>query len=67
MAFAKMGALCELQERCGVDLGQGYKNEKAHASFVHYNADKQWQILVSALAGTKFFSLQADGSTRKFV
>lgn len=63
MAFAKMGALCELQERRGVDLGQGYKNEKAHASFVHYNADKQWQILVSALAGTKFFSLQADGST----
>lgn len=29
----------------------------------HYNADEQGQILVSALAGTKFFSLQADGST----
>ena len=26
--FSKMGALCELQERHGVDLGSGYKNEK---------------------------------------
>ena len=62
LAFAKIGALCELEERHGVDLGQGYKN-KACASFVGYIVDKQWQILVSALVGVKFFSLQADGTT----
>ena len=28
MAFAKMGVLCKLQEKHGVDMGQGYKNEK---------------------------------------
>ena len=63
MAFAKMGVLCKLEERHGVDLGQGYKNDKACASFVDYIANEQRQILVSALAGAKFFSLQADGST----
>ena len=36
VAFAKMGVLCELEERHGVDLGQGYKNvnDKACGSFV---------------------------------
>ena len=63
MAFAKMGVLCQLEERHGVDLGQGYKNDKACASFVDYIADEQQQSLVSALTGAKFISLQADGST----
>ena len=27
LAFAKMPALCELEERHGVDLGSGYKND----------------------------------------
>ena len=36
VAFANMGLLCELEERDGVDLGQGYKNDKACASFVDY-------------------------------
>ena len=45
-----------------VGLNQARPN-KACASFVDYIADEQRQILVSALAGVKFFSLQADGST----
>ena len=57
VAFAKMEVLCELEERHGVDFGQAYKNDKACASLVDYIADEQWQILVSALAGVKFFSL----------
>ena len=36
IAFSKMAALCELQERHGVDLGSGCKNEKACATFVDY-------------------------------
>ena len=63
LAFGKMGALCELEERHRVDLGQGYKNNKACARFVDYIADEQRQILVGALAGVKCFSLQADSST----
>ena len=42
VAFAKMGMLCELEERHGVDLGHSYKNDMACASFVDYIADKQW-------------------------
>ena len=63
MAFAKMGSLCELEERHGVDLGKGYKNELACAEFIHYIAQEQLQGLVGALSKAKFFSLQADGST----
>ena len=29
LAFTKMGPLCELEERHGVDLGQGYKDDHA--------------------------------------
>ena len=63
MAFAKIGPLCELEERHGVDLGEGYKNELACASFIDYIAQEQQQSLVSALSRAKFFSLQADSST----
>ena len=41
LAFTKMGALRKLEERHGVDLGQGCKNDKACASFVDYIADEQ--------------------------
>ena len=33
LAFTKMGPLCELEERHGVDLGQGCKSEQACATF----------------------------------
>ena len=63
MAFSKMPVICELQERHGVDLGSGYKNEKACATFVDYISLEQRQMLVKSLDKAKFFSLQLDGST----
>ena len=62
MAYSKMAALCELQERHGVDLGSGYKNEKACATFVDYISLEQRRILVNSLDRARFFSLQLDGS-----
>ena len=49
MAFAKMGPLCQLEERHGVDLGQGYKNELACATFIDYIAQKQRQGFNSSI------------------
>ena len=63
MAFAKMGPLCQLEERHGVDLGQGYKNELACATFIDYIAQEQRQGLAASLSRARFFDLQADGST----
>ncbi len=63
MSFTKMKPICELEERHGVDLGQGYKNNRACATFVDYTALEQRQGLVAALSQAKFLSLQADGST----
>ena len=62
IAFSKMAALCELQERHGVDLGSGYKNEKACATFVDYISLEQRRMLVNSLDRARFFSLQMDGS-----
>ena len=63
LAFRKMGALCDLEQRHGVDLGEGYKNNQACASFVDCISTEQLQHLLCSLANAKFFSVQADGST----
>ena len=58
-----MAPLCALEEKNGVDLGSGYKNDKACATFVEYIAQQQSELLTSTLAKAKFFSIQANGST----
>ena len=57
-----MSALCQLEEKHGVDLGAGYKNNQACATFVDYIAQAQREVLLSRLAKAKFFSIQADSS-----
>ena len=63
LSFTKMKAVCELEERHGAELGQGYKNDRACATFVECIAREQQEQLMAALSRSKFFSLQADGST----
>ena len=53
-----MKALFELEERHGAELGQGYRNDRACATF-----REQQEQLMAALSRFKFFSLQSDGST----
>ena len=45
LAFTKMSALCEHEEKHGVDLGAGYKNNQACAIFVDYIAQAQREAL----------------------
>ena len=63
LPFTKMAPICELEERHGVDLGSGYKNDQACATFVGYIAQEQRELLASALGKVRFFTIQADGST----
>ena len=63
MARTKMKAICELEERHGVDLGTAYKNNQACATFVEYIAKEQQQVLARALSEAKFYSFQCDGTT----
>ena len=58
-----MKAVCELEERHGAELGQGYKNDQICATFVEFIAHEQQEQLMATLSRSKFFSLQADGST----
>lgn len=63
LAFTKMKALCSLEERHGVDLGPGYRNDHACSTFIEYIASDLQQKLVGALDHSKFFSIQVDSST----
>ena len=58
-----MKSLCDLEERHGVNLGNGYKNYHACATFVKFIAKEQQHILLENLSAVKCLSIQADGST----
>ena len=58
-----MSAFCQLEEKHGVDLEVGYKNNQACATFVDYIAEAQREVLLSMLAKANFFSIQVDSST----
>ena len=49
MAFTKMKVLCELEERHGVDLGRGYKNNRSCATYVDFIARDLQEQLMTAL------------------
>ena len=63
MSMTKMKPVCELEERHGVDLGQGYKNNQPCSSFIEFIALDQRRSLVEALSRANFYSLQEDGTT----
>ena len=44
-----MGAICDLEDLQGLDLGQSYKNRQACSVSVEYIAQDQWQQLACAL------------------
>ena len=56
--FTKMKAMCELEEWHGAELGQGFKNDHACATFIEFIAHEQQEQLMAALSRSKFFSLQ---------
>ena len=58
-----MAPLCEQQAKCGVALGTGYKNNQVSSMFIECIAKEQCILLNDKLKNTKYFSIQADGST----
>ena len=63
LAFTKMAPICELEERHSVDLGAGYKNDRACATFTEFIGRDLQVALLSELSKCKFFSIQADATT----
>ena len=61
--FTKFFPLCKMEEKHGVKIGSGYQNDHACASFVHFIALEQLEILKDQLSKVNFFSMQADAST----
>ena len=56
LSFTKIKAACELEERHGTELGQGYKNDRACAALVEFIAREQQQQLMAALSLISSFS-----------
>ena len=63
LPFTKMASICELEERHGVGLGTGYKNDRACATFIDFIGRDLQNALLSELSKRKFFSVQADATT----
>ena len=63
LPFTKFSPLYKLEARHGVTIGTGYQNDHACASFVHFTALEQLEILKDQLSKVNFFSIQADAST----
>ncbi len=63
LAFVKMKPLCELVEKQGARIGQGYRNDKACATFVHYITEDLRMQQLNSLSEVKFYSVQSDAST----
>ena len=59
LSFSKMTPLCELEERHGVDLGEGYKNSKSCAVFTDYIAKDLQRNLVASLSKVRYFENEA--------
>ena len=62
LAMTKMVAICDLEDRHGVDLGDTYRNNHGATSFIESIAKDQQEQLNYALSKVKFFSIQADAS-----
>lgn len=60
-----MGPICGLEEKYGINLGTGYKNDKACAVFVKFIAQERIETLLDTVSKAKFFNFQADGTTDK--
>ena len=65
LPFTEMGPICGLEEKHGVNLGTGYKNDKACAVFAEFIAQERREALLNTISKAKFFSIQADGTTDK--
>ena len=59
----KMPTLCDLLERQGVNLGEGYKTNMACSTFVDFIAEDLRLNFCKALQSRKFFSIHMDVST----
>ena len=61
LSFIKMGPLCELVERQGIDIGQNCKNDEACSMSVHYIAEVQ---LLDSLSKVKYFRASSQMEVR---
>ena len=58
LTFTKMKPICELEERHGVDLGAGYKNDHACATFISFIAKEQQEMLLNSLSKSHFLAFK---------
>ena len=58
LPFTKMAPLCQLEERHGINLGAGYKQNQASAQFVKFIAMIEQQNLAEVLSKAHFLAFK---------
>jgi len=63
MAFRKYPAICHLERKHGVELGESYQTKDSASAFTGYIALQQRNTFLSSFSKAHFFSFLMDGST----
>lgn len=62
LPFTKMKAVCELEERHGADLGEGYKNNRGCSVFFEFIAHDQQEQLMTNLSRSSSSATKPTGA-----
>ena len=63
MVFKKYPAMCQLEGRHGVELGNAYQNKESARLFTSYIIRQQRKDFMASFSYVHFFSFLMDGST----
>jgi len=67
LPFTEIGPLCGLEEKHGVNLGTGCKNDSTCAVFDEFIVQERGETLLDNVSKQRFLSIQTDGTTNKRV
>ena len=63
LPFTKYVPICQLLEKCGVNLGESYRTDRAAAEFSAHISGVMKETLQDNLKNARYYSVLCDGST----
>ena len=63
LPFTKYVPICQLLEKCGVNLGESYRTDRAAAEFSDHISGVMKETLEDDLKNARYYSVLCDGST----
>ena len=63
LPFTKYVPICQLLEKCGVNMGDSYRTDRAAAEFSNHISAVMKETLEDDLQNARYYSVLCDGST----